>query len=219
MTHFSSIAGKRSAADHEPAEPPALSRRAEVTRQKLLDAAEHEFSEKGFHGTGVAAIALRAGLAQGPLYIYFRSKEAIFTTLVRRISGQVRGQAADALRHGKNRLDGERIALKTFLEFVREHPGIYRIIQECQFVDERVFREYYEVLVSGYSASLERAAKAGELRPGNAKLRAWAMLGLAHFLGLRYCLWRGALPSAKEMDEAMDYVANGMGPNPGEAKR
>lgn len=189
-----------------------LSRRASATRERLLEAAELEFAEKGYHGTGVAQIAIRAGLAQGTLYVHFRSKQELFTTLIRHISQVVRQRATEALRRGKSRLDGERIALSSFLNLVREHPGIYRIIQESQFVDEKVFREYYEIFVNGYSASLKHAAQAGELSEGNAELRAWAMLGLAHFLGLRYCLWNNALPSEAELDEVMEHVANGIGP-------
>ena len=205
----SSQAARDRAPDGEQSE---LSPRARATRRKLLAAAEQEFAEKGYHGTGVAEIAIRAGLAQGTLYVHFRSKQELFTTLIRHLSQVVRQRAAEALARGKSRLDSERIALVSFLELVREHPGIYRIIQESQFVDKDVFREYYEVFVTGYSASLRRAAQAGELSEGNAELRAWAMLGLAHFLGLRYCLWNDALPSAKEMDEVMEHVANGMGP-------
>jgi len=201
--------------------PPAkaLSIRGEATRQKVLDAAEREFGEKGYHATGVADIALRAGVSQGTLYIYFRSKEEIFTTLVRAISAQVRQRAAAALRRGKNRMDGERKALGDFLQFVLEHPGIYRIIQECQFVDERVFREYYESFVAGYSRSLRRAAQAGELRVGNAWVRAYAMLGLAHFLGLHYGFWQRKLPAPGEMDEVMDEVALGMAPTGPSSRR
>lgn len=188
-----------------------LTAKAAATRQRIIVAAELEFAEHGYHGTGVAGIALRAGLAQGTLYIYFQSKDEIFKTLVGDIGARLRRQTGAALQSGRTRMDGERRALESFFEWVQEHPGTYRIIQELQFVDAALHREYYRSFVRSYVASLEKAARAGQLKPGGAQARAWAMLGIAHFLGLNYCLWDGAKPDAQVMGDVMDFIENGMG--------
>lgn len=182
-----------------------------ATRQKLLDAAEQEFSEQGYHGTGVAAIALRAELAQGTLYIYFQSKDEIFTTLVRYIGMRLRKQTAAAMARGTSRLDGERKALEAFLAFVQKHPGTYRIIQELQFVDEKLYREYYRSFVDSYAKSLGRAVRDGELAPGGNEARAWSMIGIAHFLGLNHCQWDKKMPPPETMRDVMHFVTHGMG--------
>jgi AcrR family transcriptional regulator len=188
-----------------------LTAKAAATRQRILVAAEQEFAEHGYHGTGVAGIALRAGLAQGTLYIYFQSKDEIFKTLVGDIGARLRRQTGDALQRGGARLEGERLALESFFAWVREHPGTYRIIQELQFVDADLHREYYRSFVRSYAASLEKAARDGRLKPGGSQARAWAMLGIAHFLGLNYCLWDGGMPDESVMRDVMDFIENGMG--------
>jgi AcrR family transcriptional regulator len=186
--------------------------RGEATRRKLLSAAEAEFGSKGFHAASVSSITTRAGVGQGTFYLYFHTKEEIFTTLVSEIGRALRTHTGIAVGRAKDRLEAERLGLVAFLEFAIEHPGLYRIVQESQFVDEVVFRDYYERLAKGYSKDLADAADRGELRPGDADARAWAIMGIGHFLGMRHCLWNGELPSATVIDEAMAMIESGIGP-------
>jgi AcrR family transcriptional regulator len=50
-------------------------------RQEILDAATQLFRERGFDVTTVQAIAGKAGVAAGTVYLYFPSKEAILAAL------------------------------------------------------------------------------------------------------------------------------------------
>ncbi len=47
----------------------------------ILDAARQEFSKKGFRNSTITDIAARAELSPGALYLYFKSKEDIYTNL------------------------------------------------------------------------------------------------------------------------------------------
>jgi AcrR family transcriptional regulator len=52
------------------------------TREReILEAARRVFSEKGFHATRMSDIAHAAGVSQGTLYHYFRSKDDLFLAL------------------------------------------------------------------------------------------------------------------------------------------
>ncbi|MEM6926032.1 MAG: helix-turn-helix domain-containing protein [Myxococcota bacterium] len=53
-----------------------------ATRQRILRAAEALFAERGFHGTGMAAICEAVGMSPGTLYRYFASKDAIIVAFV-----------------------------------------------------------------------------------------------------------------------------------------
>lgn len=65
-------------------------------RRVILEAAHAEFSAHGYAATRLDAVARRAGVAKGTLYLYFTDKEALFCTLVREMVGSVL-QDADAL--------------------------------------------------------------------------------------------------------------------------
>ena len=184
--------------------------RGEATRRKLMAAAEAEFGAKGFHIASVSSITTRAGVGQGTFYLYFRTKDEIFVTLVKEIGRSLRKHMRDAVAGAKDRLEAERHAYEAFFDFASGHPGLYRIVQESQFVDPTVYRDYYERIASGYSEDLQMAAAKGEIRPGDAEVRAWALMGIGHFLGLRHCLWEGKAPSTDVVDSMMDLVANGL---------
>lgn len=187
--------------------------RGEATRKRLLAAAEKEFGEQGFHGASIASITQRARVAQGTFYLYFRSKEELFSTLVRETGAALRREMRKAVEAAPDRAAAERAGLNSFLDFALAHPGLYRLVQEAQFVDEPAFREYYERVAEGYGALLDEAAGRGELTPGEGRERAWAIMGIGHFLGLRHCLWRGARPPKKALDQAVEFIAHGMARN------
>jgi AcrR family transcriptional regulator len=50
-------------------------------RRQILDVARQVFAEQGFHATRMSDIAQAAGVSQGTLYHYFRSKDDLFLAL------------------------------------------------------------------------------------------------------------------------------------------
>jgi AcrR family transcriptional regulator len=182
--------------------------RGERTLRKILDAARHEFGEQGFAASSIVGITQRAGVALGTFYTYFDSKEAVFQALVRDMSGQVREQVGPVLGQASDALDGERRALEAFLEFVRDHRDIYRIIDEAEFVDPAAYREHYETTASRIAARLIAARGKGQLNSSftdeELQVLAWGMMGANVFLGLRYSVWEDA--DAAPIAEAMSRV-------------
>ncbi len=59
-------------------------RSGEASRTCILDAAEVLFAERGFAGTGIAAIVKRSGLPASSLYWHFESKEGLLAAVVKR---------------------------------------------------------------------------------------------------------------------------------------
>jgi AcrR family transcriptional regulator len=170
--------------------------RGERTLRKILDAARHEFGERGFSDSSIVGITQRAGVALGTFYTYFESKEALFQALVRDMSAQVRDNVGPALLGAQDSLEGERRALETFLRFVRDHRDIYRIIDESEFVEPEAYREHYETTASRIAARLAAARDKGEIGASfsdeDLDVLAWGMMGANVFLGLRFAVWDDA---------------------------
>jgi len=62
----------------------------QVSRAKILETALELFAQHGYEATSVRMIAQAAGIAQGLLYNYFPSKEALLATLVQQSMADVR---------------------------------------------------------------------------------------------------------------------------------
>ncbi len=161
----------------------------EATRRALLRASERAFGQVGFHRTTIATITYLAGVGQGTFYLHFPSKVAVFSELVREISrGFRRGQTL-AVASCRDRRTAEVLGLRSFLKWVRDHPGAYRIVREAEFVDEGVGRWYYTRLAEGYARGLAAAMDRGEIRRCDPEALTYALLGIAHFSGQRWVLW------------------------------
>ena len=188
--------------------------RGRRTVRKLLEAAAQEFGQRGFHEAAITGITSRAGVALGTFYTYFESKEELFRALVRDMSQATRAHVAEAVRGAPDRLAAERIGLAAFIAFTRKHPELYRIIEEAQFVAEDVYREHYLTFVEGYRQGLAGATAKGEIVEGPDELRAWALIGMSVFLGMRYGIWNEDMSPEQVADGAIDLVSHGLRSRP-----
>ncbi|WP_390550779.1 TetR/AcrR family transcriptional regulator [Qipengyuania sp. MTN3-11] len=194
-----------------PGKEPRTSR-GRATLRRLLDAAAKEFGERGFHEASISGITREAGTALGSFYTYFDSKEAIFSALVKDMSQQVASAAAAGMKAESTGTVREREALAAFLAFAREHKEIYRIVDEAEFADPESYRAHYGGTASRIAARLQEGVQAGVIAPGDNEVRAWAMMGMNVFLGLRFGVWDDSRPIeaiASEVEAMLrDGIAN-----------
>lgn len=202
-----------------------LTPRGEATRRRLLDAAEEIFGEMGYYEASVAEITRRAGVAQGTFYIYFHSKRETFIELVEDIGKRLRAATSAAIQGTSDRIEAERKGFEAFFTFVYAHRRIYRIVEEAERVAPDAAHEYYRRISQGYSYRLTGAMQANQIREGNAEGLAYALMGIGHFLALRWLVWPNESANSpetalKEMplpipddvfETVMRFIARGLG--------
>ena len=149
--------------------PRPTTARGEATRKRILDAAEIEFGENGFARTSVASIVNRAGVAQGTFYLYFPSKDDVLRQLVRDMGRRLRHALSEATKGLTHRVDVEKVGLEAFINFALQIQNLYRVVMESQFVDESIYREYYQPLADDYADRLTAAQAKPEIRRGPAQ--------------------------------------------------
>jgi len=184
--------------------------RGRATMRKLLDAAAKEFGDRGFYEASISGITRRAGTALGSFYTYFDSKEAIFSALVRDMSETVARTAAAAMSPDSGGVGREREVLTAFLDFARDNKAIYRIIDEAEFADPASYRAHYQGAASRIAARLDDGVTDGLLQPGDNEVRAWAIMGMNVFLGLRYGVWEDTRPSEEIAGTAEALLRDGI---------
>ena len=139
----------------------ALTARGERTRRNLIEAAERIFAELGYHEASIVKITEAAGVGQGTFYLYFESKKAIFDEVVLDLNARVRHAMTEAAAQGGTRAEKELLGFGAFFRFTAEHPALYRIIRQAEFVSPDTLHLHYERLTSGYTAGLRQAMQAG----------------------------------------------------------
>lgn len=188
----------------------AKTSRGEVTRQKLLAAAEEVFGSKGYYRASVVDITQKAGVAQGTFYLYFPGKKDIFEELVIDLSHNLRLEIAQAVSEFSRRREAEAKGFSIFFSFIKEHRNLYRIVQEVAFVDEELYKWYYSRFAEGYIKGLETAMEAGEFRKMDSETVAYALIGIAEFLGMRWVLWEKEDVPDKAFETAMSLIWGGL---------
>ena len=180
-----------------------LTARGERTRQRLLESAERIFAELGYHDASIVKITEAAGVAQGTFYLYFESKKEIFDELVRDLNRRVRHAMKTASSKGTTRLEAELLGFKAYFRFTAEHPALYRIVSQAEFVSPEMLRYHYEKLSEGYVEGLRESIARGELGDIDPEVSAWALMAAGELLGMRYILWGdGEVPEHVEQELA-----------------
>jgi AcrR family transcriptional regulator len=101
---------------------------AEVTRERILDAAEALFADGGYEGTSIRDIAERAGIGPAVVGYHFGPKEALFDTVIARRAGIMNEQREQALRAARGEAGEGAIAVEAlirgyvapFIEYARQ---------------------------------------------------------------------------------------------------
>jgi AcrR family transcriptional regulator len=207
MNQYSQLSAK---AAEKPAPRRPKTRKAQATRQRQLDAAETLFGEKGYFETSIVDITQRANVALGTFYLYFPSKLAIFRELVVELNHLVRQELRRATQGLSKRPEIEREGLLVFFEFVKKHKNLYRIVQQAELVDQKLYRWYYRKFAEGYSQGLSKAMGKGELRRLDPECLAYCLMGIGHFLGMRWVLWEGKGVPKKDFEAAVEFIYHGI---------
>lgn len=177
--------------------------RGERTRRRLLDSAEEIFAAIGFHDASIVKITEAAGVAQGTFYLYFPSKQEIFDEVVADLNHRVRQAMAEAAAGAGDRLEAERRGFAAFFGFTAEHPALYQVMRQAEFVSPKAYHRHYERIIAGYLPSLGAAMAAGEVAPVDPEVLAWALGAVGEAIGMRFIVWTGAKEVPPEVFEAM----------------
>jgi AcrR family transcriptional regulator len=180
-----------------------LSARGEKTRTRILEAAEQVFADHGFHDASIVKITEAAGIGQGTFYLYFATKKDVFDEVVRDLNRRVRHAMKEASSRGATRIEAELLGFGAYFRFTSEHPALYRIIRQAEFVSPEMLQYHYDKLAGGYTEALREAKERGEVGEIEPEVSAWALMAAGELLGMRYILWGdGEVPAHVEAELA-----------------
>lgn len=147
---------------------------AELTRQRLLDAAEILFSEKGVTSTSLTDIAEAAGATRGAIYWHFKNKVDLFEAIHARVRLSV-DEIGSEVMAASDPVSGLRDYWTKFLLRVAHDEQYRRVLdilfRKCEYVDEYQaasvrIGEWCTEIVQAMTALYAKAAETGALVPG-----------------------------------------------------
>jgi TetR/AcrR family fatty acid metabolism transcriptional regulator len=143
-------------------------RRAEPKRERILDAAIKVFAAEGFYNAKVSQIAQAAGVADGTIYLYFKSKDDLLIQLFEDRMERVNANLRAALASETSATAQLKRVVKLHLELVGENRDMAEVIsvelrQSSKFIREYANPKFAEFLRLIAGAVVE-GQRAGELR-------------------------------------------------------
>jgi TetR/AcrR family transcriptional regulator len=137
-------------------------------RAAILAAAIALFVAKGFDGTTIAGIAARAGLPKANVYYYFRTKEAIYRTIIDQLL-QGWDEAMEELRPEREPSEALAAYIRAKLGFARRHAALSKmfaneIVHGGRFLT-RADRAHIRAMTVEKAKVFEAWADAGKMAP------------------------------------------------------
>jgi AcrR family transcriptional regulator len=147
---------------------------AEQRREEILDAARHEFAERGLHGTSTDDIAKRAGISQPYVFRLFGTKKDLFLAA----AGGCFAETLDAMRDAAVGTQGEE-ALdamgQAYMRLLNKDPR--RLMLQMELYAAASDPEVREVARAGYGELVSFVERASGASPEEiTKFFAYGML-------------------------------------------
>lgn len=99
-----------------------------VREQQMLDAAVKVFSQNGFRETSMDAIASEAQISKPMLYLYYGSKDELFSACIARESGLFIDAMSVGFDPSLSQREQAVTVIREFLRFVHEHRESWRVL-------------------------------------------------------------------------------------------
>lgn len=193
----------------------------ELTRDRLLDAAERLFASRGVAKTSLEDVAIAAGFTRGALYWHFSGKGELLDALFARAEIPLDEMARQVLGQ-----DDPRAALQAYwrgaMAYIRTSEQARRVIEirmrKCEYIDEfketdlRVAR-WVEQTLAITTRAFEEAAQCGLLAPRVDPARLAASL-IGMLSGLVHLSVSSCGGPAVDSDAALDQFFDLLAPQP-----
>jgi TetR/AcrR family fatty acid metabolism transcriptional regulator len=179
-------------------------------RERILTSALKVFASKGFFGAKVADVAAEAGVADGTIYLYFKSKDDLLISLFEMQMQHIIGELNGAMAGGKDAVDKLRRFVRAYVQLVQQNPHGAEVItielrQSAKFMKEYQnprFAEFLKLLAS----IVDEGQKNGKLRADiPAPVAARALFGALDELALWWVSGKG---DKLDMNKVADWVGD-----------
>jgi AcrR family transcriptional regulator len=113
-------------------------REKEQRLESIIQAAESLFLRKGISHTTMEEIARACELSKAALYLYFRSKEQLLLTIIIRAFDTLYDMLKAVYDSETSASDKARAMGRTYLDFYRQYPGYYGILNHQHESEDEV---------------------------------------------------------------------------------
>jgi AcrR family transcriptional regulator len=179
-----------------------------VLPESILQAATRLFIERGFDGTSMNEIAETLGVTRTAVYYYYRNKEAILVALTDSITRVAAQLAEEAVQHKHLApADALRTLVSRHVRLIIDQGPQFRVVErnEDRLPPKRreAAGKYRRGVLANFTAVVERGMRAGVFRPTDARVAAFAIIGMCNWTA-----WWFRPDGRKSRDEVAELISD-----------
>ena len=141
-----------------------MSDRKTDKRRQILDAAVEVFAATGFHKSRVSDIAREAGVADGTIYLYFKSKDDVLISIFEEAMGEMIERAEAAIAGIEDPLEKLRRLAVHHMENVEQNKTLAKVLQVELRLSNTFMKEYQPKRLRQYMDIIGRIIEEGRTR-------------------------------------------------------
>jgi AcrR family transcriptional regulator len=103
-------------------------REKQARRKEILLAAEELFSRQDFHEVTIDQIAAKAELSKGAVYLYFRTKDELFFSLIREEAMVLLDRLRAAMKGESSFVERLTDLVRQYFSFFEEHRAFFKLM-------------------------------------------------------------------------------------------
>ena len=184
-------------------------------REAILRAATQVFARNGYANAKVADIARHAGVADGTVYLYFKSKEEILHSIFDRHAGEALAEARKQLSETDDPREQLRRIARTHLELLGADRDLAIVFQvelrsSVKFVETfsaTGLAEYLQLIRGAFEEGQRHGIFRREL---NAKIVAGTLFGALDEMTTSWILSNRRYRLAPQANDVLDIFLNGV---------
>lgn len=185
-------------------------------RTAILEAATAVFADRGFFGAQVADIARGASIAAGTVYLYFRSKDEILTSIFDRTMKEAIAEGRATLAEVKDPVERLRRIARLHLTRMGRDRNL-AIVFQVELRQTTKFMERFSTTgLRDYLLLIQQTIEDGQARgvfrkSVSARTGAKVFFGALDEMATNWILSRRRYPLAQQADEIVDLLVGGLG--------
>lgn len=149
----------------------------ERKRCEIVRVAARMFSSRPFHQVRLEDVASEAGIGKGTIYIYFQTKEHLYSSLLEESVADLLARLAETLGDERGSAwEDLATAVREIVSFSAQHPELFDMLRTGSIPTTRELEVKRLALVGLLKKIIRRGAREGSLRDAHPELTAQFIL-------------------------------------------
>lgn len=162
----------------------AATKPSKSTRERIVEAAERLFADKGFYGASIGVLATELNVAKASVMHHFKTKEALYDAVMERNAQALAEVVTEALEEAADPTQRARRLIRAVIDWGQRRPEHPKLVLRNLLDNthaESTGRGHFGPVIGQILAAVKAAQHAGIFRPGPAILVLEMIMGAGSF--------------------------------------